>query len=260
VQAEPSLVTLKATAEVSGERILLGDLAEIKGNAALSQIDVGPAPLPGRSRTVRRGSVAVQVRAAGIADADVSFTGADKIRVTRRARSVTAEELCAALGQQLKTPVELACVPPLPQIPDGELSISLLSLPPLPLPEQTSVTCQVCINGQPYQRLTVAIRPTLATAANPTGTTPAPASTQPPPLPPQPGGTKGGASGRPEPLVKRNEQVLVISRCGAVQVKVTGTARESGALGALISVRVPATGSTLRGRVSGPGQVDVVAE
>jgi hypothetical protein len=206
--------------------------------------------------------VAVQVRAAGIADADVSFSGADKIRVTRRARSVTAEELCAALGQQLKTPVELACVPPLPQIPDGELSISLLSLPPLPLPEQTSVTCQVCINGQPYQRLTLSIRPTLAAAARPPGTTTAaaPALTPLPPLPPQPGGTKGGAAGRPEPLVKRNEQVLVISRCGAVQVKVTGTARESGALGALISVRVPATSFTLRGRVSGPGQVDVVAE
>lgn len=84
------IVRLYPEAEVAGDQILLGDIAEIQGDEdevrTLAQIPVGVAPLPGGSRTIHRNAdLAPRLRRAGYRPEDFLWEGPESLRVTAKA-------------------------------------------------------------------------------------------------------------------------------------------------------------------------------
>jgi flagella basal body P-ring formation protein FlgA len=79
--------------------------------------------------------------------------------------------------------------------------------------------------------------------------------------------TRGIAAGQPitEPslrpvmLVQRGQVVTVYSRCGGVQIRITGRAKENGAHGDLVPVESLTSRETFHARVSGPQEVEIYA-
>lgn len=80
-----AVIELHETVVVTGERIVLGDLGEISdaGEEAqtLAEVDIGPAPLPGRARALTVGYLKMRLRRSGIDCADLTFVGAGTVRV-----------------------------------------------------------------------------------------------------------------------------------------------------------------------------------
>lgn len=60
-------------------------------------------------------------------------------------------------------------------------------------------------------------------------------------------------------LVQRGQVVTVYSRCGGVQIRVTGRAKENGSLGELVPVEAINSRETFHARVSGPQEVEIFA-
>ena len=83
---EPLAVTLNERAQVSGERLELGEIAEIAGPAdraeRLASLDLGPAPLPGRSRTLSLGYVRMRLRRWGLGEPEVVLAGAPEVAIS----------------------------------------------------------------------------------------------------------------------------------------------------------------------------------
>jgi len=80
------VIDLHQRVQIEGDRILLGHLADIDAVGeraeALAQVTVGPAPLPGRERTLTVGYLKLRLRRCGIDCASLTFTGADEVTVT----------------------------------------------------------------------------------------------------------------------------------------------------------------------------------
>jgi len=64
---------------------------------------------------------------------------------------------------------------------------------------------------------------------------------------------------RPVMLVQRGQVVTVYSRCGGVQIRITGRAKENGAHGDLVPVESLTSRETFHARVSGPQEVEIYA-
>src|SRR5665213_3551599 len=81
-KADQPVVTVNATATVSSDTIMLGDIATITPSpmtspacAKIAATIVGRAPLPGLSRPLNRGDICLKLRANGIDPATVTITG-----------------------------------------------------------------------------------------------------------------------------------------------------------------------------------------
>lgn len=76
-------VVLPEVAQVEGGTVTLADVAQLEGPPELidqlSQVAVGPAPLPGRSRWVATGYLAVRFRQAGIDPDQVVVVGPERM-------------------------------------------------------------------------------------------------------------------------------------------------------------------------------------
>lgn len=60
-------------------------------------------------------------------------------------------------------------------------------------------------------------------------------------------------------LVRRGQVVTVYSRCGGVQIRTTGRAKEDGSHGALVPVEAIGSRAAFHARVSGPQEVEIYA-
>ncbi len=80
-----AVIELHETVVVTGDRIVLGDLGEISDAdeeaQTLAGVDIGPAPLPGRDRTLTVGYLKMRLRRRGIDCADLTFAGARAVLV-----------------------------------------------------------------------------------------------------------------------------------------------------------------------------------
>ncbi len=81
-----AVIELHERAAIDGDRILLSELGEIAAASdeaeALGRVDIGPAPLPGRERTLTVGYLKMRLRRCGIDCASVTFAGAHEVRVS----------------------------------------------------------------------------------------------------------------------------------------------------------------------------------
>ncbi|NMA70732.1 MAG: hypothetical protein GX961_02295, partial [Firmicutes bacterium] len=79
----PARVILPEVVEVPGGTVTLGDVAQIEGPPELvdrlAQVPVGAAPLPGRSRWLATGYLAVRFRQAGIDPDQVVVDGPERV-------------------------------------------------------------------------------------------------------------------------------------------------------------------------------------
>jgi len=100
VRAYPeTVIALKDAVEVTSERIELRALATVTGpeqeRKALESVDVGPTPLPGRSRTLTLGYLKMRMRRWGLDPESVAFAGSQQIEVSRPAAPVQPIDLRA---------------------------------------------------------------------------------------------------------------------------------------------------------------------
>lgn len=123
--AKPSVqsVELKASATVAGGTVTLGDIAVLQpAEAGAAAIEIGPAPLPGASRELAVGYVRLRMRKAGVDLKSVSFTGAEKVAVTREALQTAGAE--AVVDPVVDVPAsaaggEVAATPAAPSRPSA---------------------------------------------------------------------------------------------------------------------------------------------
>ncbi len=109
--AEAAFVNVIVPAEntVSGDRILLGDIAYIDvinpaGTSlaeALAKIDLGPAPEAGKELVLRRGQLEQRLRTSRLNLAEAAWTLPEELRLTGRGQAVSEDILRGALERYL---------------------------------------------------------------------------------------------------------------------------------------------------------------
>lgn len=94
------VITILEKAECRGDIVKLGDIATIEGvegetAEALSNIEIGRAPIVGSSRGITRGYVMVRMRQNGFRPEEFLIAGAEKVTVTRAMTVVSGPEIAA---------------------------------------------------------------------------------------------------------------------------------------------------------------------
>lgn len=161
---------LRAEATVAGATIRLGDVARITAAGALAkrlaQVEVGPAPLPGRERTVSVDSVRIRLRQSRLDPALLAAGPERACRVKRAAQSVSADRLLEAAGGFLKAQVadgpgrlvlESLTRPRDMTLPAGALELAP-SLPAGAAGTMRRVTVTATVDGKPGAQADVLFR------------------------------------------------------------------------------------------------------
>lgn len=93
-------VILRASSEIEDDRILLGSIADIYAGADLavraSEIDLGPAPIPGLDRKVNRTAILTRLRALGLKDEQIKIIGPSVADAIRKSQELTHEQFIEA--------------------------------------------------------------------------------------------------------------------------------------------------------------------
>lgn len=106
IAAAPALqsVQLRASAHVSGDWVTLAELAIVapKAQAALAALAIAPAPPPGGTRNVSLGYLKLRLRRAGVDLSGVTFSGPDRVAVSRGGRSAASSGPTSRAGASAK--------------------------------------------------------------------------------------------------------------------------------------------------------------
>ncbi|GMV36416.1 MAG: hypothetical protein AMXMBFR61_09240 [Fimbriimonadales bacterium] len=215
----------KLSAETRGDRVLLGEIAELSGSETLvaqaEELPVGAAPLPGASRILTRGEVMVKLRAAGLASSSSLVDLPETIRVSRPSQEVSQAEIIQAARRALADPVEAerlfatvaarAVTAPVGQyvLTPGSPARSGLGW---------SVPVAVQVDGRTATTVHVRFQPTTIPKAK-------------------------------AEMVKVGSQVTVVLQSGGLSVQTQGVLRSAGAVGDAVTVYVPSTKKTLTGEL-----------
>ncbi len=85
-----TIIELSDTACIASDRIELGALATVtapeQARERLQDLDMGPAPLAGRSRILTLGYLKMRIRRWGFAPEAMTFTGSEQVEVSRAAQ------------------------------------------------------------------------------------------------------------------------------------------------------------------------------
>jgi len=296
-------VTVPPEKAVSGDRLLLGDVAFIEVldpagsdlSEALAQVDLGPAPAPGRASVLRRDEIKKTLLASGLDIRSATWNLPAELKVTAGENSaVSEEELKSALEKYLAASepyqggrfelVSLNISPP-PPLPPGPVTFRFqpqvssnpvnvagyfifsqntrdvgrsrvtaqvdLSLPALvaarALPRGRTLTADdLSLTFMPYNQAKGALSD-LDQALGSTLKTSLAAGA---PL-------RERALGRSF-LVRSGDTVILIARQGNLSASTTGEAKADGAMGDTITVINLSSKKNVRGRVVGPGKVEVI--
>ncbi|BDD87355.1 hypothetical protein DPPLL_17200 [Desulfofustis limnaeus] len=133
-------VTFRPAAEICGDTITIGDLAELSDDSALASTlaaqPVGPAPDPGQSLLVDTRTIIDRLVRQNRSLLTVLWQGSASVTVTRRFVTVAAEEILGAIDDYLEqnrhrlpeaTIRFIPAAPPLPiQLPIGTLSVQVV--------------------------------------------------------------------------------------------------------------------------------------
>ena len=171
-------VTVKTAAEVTGETIRLGDLAEITGpdcalKTDLLETPITQAPPPGHSTTVRKAYLAHRLRSSGLPLNLVRWRLVEKTEVTRRFQTIGDDWVRRVIEEHL------AVTEPFKSNVWQVISLNTGSLPNLPLgqleyhvspnaassPERLSLTIFLVVDGQEVDRVRVSGRVNLTVTA-----------------------------------------------------------------------------------------------
>lgn len=125
----PTRVSVREESVVVGERIALGDIADITGTdeaaAALAVIELGRAPSPGLERRLKREKILSLIAASGFSPREVAVDSPDEARIIRASQKADREAIEKALVDHLMRTSGAAV---------SEIVIKALSCPQIPLP------------------------------------------------------------------------------------------------------------------------------
>lgn len=128
------------SAVVPGEAVRLGEVAQISASAgeqdraaALQAVVLGQAPRPGQTRVFTRAQIALRLKAAGFAPAQLTLSGSEQVTVRRPGRPLGKEEAESLYGQEiartLGVPAEKVKVTLVnwtdPVLPEGQVRLAV---------------------------------------------------------------------------------------------------------------------------------------
>jgi flagella basal body P-ring formation protein FlgA len=287
---------------VSGERVRLADVAFIdvldrageQLAAELGQVDLGPAPAPGREVVLRRDQLKKTLLESGLDIRSAAWSFPPELRLSNRDKAVSEDDLRAVLEKYLAETepyrsgryqllnLSLGAVPKLSAEPFSYRFQPQMSSNPVNLSghflytqagkeagrqrvtTQVDLKIPVLVAARPLSRgqaLTAAeVSPGWAPFAKGQGALTDPAAVI--------GLTLKSNLGAGEVffdrlltkslLVRRGETVTIMAVQGPLRVTAAGQAREDGAIGDTITVTNLGSKKNVSGRVVGPGQVEVV--
>jgi len=105
--AEPAVIDLRSTAQVDGESILLGQVAEIVSDNSdqadvLRNVELGRAPLPGQSLLIHRSQIEMRLKHNGVDPQQYRIADQGPIKVLRNQEIISAEQIRAAVEAFIK--------------------------------------------------------------------------------------------------------------------------------------------------------------
>jgi hypothetical protein len=223
--ASTTTVTFRAKNEVSGDRVLLKDVADISGQPAivarLNTIDLGALPSLGTQRTLSPWSVKAALRSQGISEKGLSLSFPPDMTVSRKGQSIDGDTLIAEATAKAREMIQ-----------GGELSLTAGPAPLLVPCGETSFDTAFERRGT-YVLVTVKVNVDGKLAATR-----------------QVKFTASGAG------IKSGDAVrITLSRNGAT-VQTDGKAKTAGFVGESIQVTTP-DGTTFSATVVGNGAVEV---
>jgi flagella basal body P-ring formation protein FlgA len=289
---------LRAEAVVAAPTIRLGEVAHISGTGPMAKrlagVEIGPAPLPGRERTISADSVRIRLRQNRLDPALLSKGPERTCRVTRAAQSVPADRILDAARDFLKArladgPGRLAleCLtePRGMTLPTGALELAA-SLPPGGTGATRRVTITATVDGKPGARADLLFRVrrytriAVASASIPRGETlqgrvayeerdltGLPADIFEEGRLPEgllalralsPGTPITGETAAPPPLIHRGDAILLRAVTGDIVVSAPAEALEDGREGEVIRVRNANSRRESRARVVDAGTAEAL--
>lgn len=221
-------VAFPAKCEVSGERMTLGDLADIFASPAdkvnLEKLDIGPSPVFGVPRTYDRNWVAAQLKGAGYQAAKIRIIGPVRLTIERVGQTITQQmftdaAIAAIAGEYPDFEAESAKPVPDLQAPTGKLDLTVESI--TKTGKTLSVTVAAYVDGKRINSRTLAF----VNAAAPL-------------------------------TIKTGDEVTVSVQSGSVQIETMGKVKKVDPVSGDVTVQLP-TGKTLVGKWTKRGKVEV---
>lgn len=290
-------VSFRANATVTGPRIVLADIADIKAGGfdaeAIGQLPVAAAPAPGKSKKLSTVSVITSLRNRPEV-ADVDWQGSDAILVERQGNRIGQEQLQQIIDAYLKENSS--------KLPQTEIRFTPLRLPEeLTLPAgkvswkvtpsrpgvmgSTSFSIAFAVDGAPAGncvvrgKLEAVAEVAVAAVTLHKGDVITESSVTMQPL--NIGGLDNPFTGTEQligmqvartvnvgtpleqahivspPIIKNGEMVKILARKGSMQLSASGLAKTEGRLGEFIPVKNISSNKVVHCRVDGPGMVSV---
>lgn len=296
--ADPGSVTFRAEAQVAGEYITLGDLADLPPELAgsLGQAPVWSAPPPGQSYTLTGEFLGYRLTQMGLGElAAAGLPPAISVRQTGKA--LTTEEIAAALRRFLQEhspfpeknlqlqvyPLEEAVL-----LPEGPYRLEVIPPKPGRLLGELSLEVGIVQHGRPVKRIKAAARVSLETevvcATRPlmppkviTAGDVAVLRREVTTLNPQdfftaPEQVVGRTLARPlgpqemltprhlsqQPLIRKGEEVTVLLEEGGLEIRTKGVAKEPGFPGQAIRLLNPKSKKEFQAQVVDQNTVRVI--
>lgn len=159
-------LVLKPEAYVKGPKVLLGDVAEIKGEfaEALAKIELAPAAPAGDFKRVNAALVASRMRNAGIDPAAIEISGAQEVRALTLSQEISRQEIADSLQSFILAnmpwePGDAQIDVPLPLqdfvAPDGRLDIAWQTSPQYGYLGDGTFRGTILVDGKPVRSLTM---------------------------------------------------------------------------------------------------------
>lgn len=215
----PTKIVALASAEVEGDHILLGEIAQVEADAAtaqtLNQVDLGDAPILGAKRTVDRARILSRLKAAGFDTEKIELIVPATIEVKRKGQTITQAQFNYAA---LKAVYESTGIQT-EYVPADEIGPDFLA------PAGKFALVPETISGVNTDVATVKVAVYVGTARVNSRTIKLKAKVAP-------------------ALVKSGAPVKVFFRAGGATVETQGIARSSGKAGDTISVEVKVVGAS----------------
>ncbi|HEY3269343.1 MAG TPA: flagellar basal body P-ring formation chaperone FlgA [Armatimonadota bacterium] len=273
-----AMARIQAEALVKGDAVRLGDMAKITGDAAtrakLSQVEVGPSPLPGYSRSISLDYVRIRLRQRNLDPALISADSAAQCKVTRSSQTVGADRLVEAARAFVegsmeagdgRVVVEPSSRPRDLTLPDGRLELTAADAG-TPTGAFRRIAIRAMVEGEEAGRVDVSLRVrrysnvAVAKRTIPRGESvvadavtyeerdltslPEDALTEATALnglqatqPIAAGSVLTARAAAEPPLVHRGDSVTIVARIGSIEVSASGVAGEDGRLGQSIRVK-----------------------
>lgn len=242
--AEPApavqALVLKPAADVDTDSVLLRDVADLPEGCPWALVDLGAAPLPGRSRTITAPQIELRLVRSGFAAEAGPLAGADTVVVTRVARVPSAADIQQALARMLPFEVAIERLPPRHPLPLGPISYRLGGVLPNPLPERFILALDILVDQRVCDQLSLTVRRIAAQPAPDAGPQVTPVTDVPETyvsgLGPAPtrDAMAAAAPAAPAWLVKRGDKLTVVAVSGSVRITLMAEARETGTLGDIV--------------------------